>query len=96
MFTKDGKTLTQGTTGNKVPFVNITHEVPVIGAILRLGRRSDELFDSGVFVKEIGMLEKAYVDLWVGSVSSVRVFEVVGHVYALDVSPASSGAFFML
>ena len=96
MFTKDGKTLTQGTTGNKVPFVNITHEVPVIGAILRLSRRSDEFFDSDVFVKEVGMLEKAYVDLWMGSIFSIHIFEVIGHVYALDVSPAFRGVCFML
>ena len=90
MLTNDGTTLTQGTTGNKVPFINITHVVPVIGAILILGRRSVEDFDFGVLVKEVGMLEKAYVDLWVGFVFSVRVFEVVGHVDALDVSPAFS------
>ena len=65
MLTNDGKPLTQGTTGNKVPFINITHVVPVIGAILVLGRRSVEDFDFGVLVKEVDMLEKAYVDLWV-------------------------------
>ena len=96
MFTKNGKTLTQGTTGNKVPFINITHIVPVIGAILILGLQSVKDFDSGVLVKEVGVLEKAYVDLWVGSVFPVRVFEVVGHVDALDVSPAFSDVSTML
>ena len=36
------------------------------------------------------MLEKAYLDLWVGAVFSLRVVAVVGHVNALYVSPAFS------